>query len=106
RLLHDHSVDIPEIFGQKLQLYMHYPDSGENPIFHSAEVQSFYTVIGRYYARNAQLARALKCYFIVENADHEGPHLEGLAKEIFIAEAAYFFTGAMHQIRKEPDSNE
>jgi len=51
-----HHEAIPEIFNHKLQLYMHYPNAGENPIFHGVEVQSFYTVMGRYYARNKQLA--------------------------------------------------
>jgi len=83
-----HHQAIPEIFNHKLHLYMHYPDVGENPVFHAVEVQSFYTVIGRYYARNKQLAHAIKCYFIVEKADPESSSLKVLSQEIFIAETA------------------
>jgi len=83
-----HHESIPEIFHHKLQLYMHHPDKGENPVFHVSEVKSFYTVLGRYYARNKLLAYAIKCYFIVESAEPESPHINLLARDIITAEAA------------------
>jgi len=88
QLSHGIHEGIPEIFNDKLQLYMHYPDAGELPTFHASEVQAFYTVIGRYYARTKQIACAIKCYFLVEKAGKNSPHLDVLAQEIMTAELA------------------
>ncbi len=96
-----HHEEIPEVFNHKLQLYMHYPNAGENPVFHGVEVQSFYTVIGRYYARNKQLAHAIKCYFIVEGADPECPHLNVLAREILVAETAALVASSFGSLNKD-----
>jgi len=96
-----HHEAIPEIFNHKLQLYMHYPNSGENPVFHGVEVQSFYNVIGRYYARNKQLAHAIKCYFIVEKADPECPHLNVLSQEILVAETAALLASSFGALNAE-----
>jgi hypothetical protein len=92
--------DIPEVFNHKLQLYMHYPNAGSNPVFHGVEVQSFYTVMGRYFARNQQIAHAIKCYFIVEGADSECPHLNVLAREIVAAETAALIASGFETINK------
>jgi len=96
-----HHEVISEIFNHKLQLYMHYPNAGGNPIFHGIEVQSFYTVMGRYYARNKQLAHAIKCYFIVEEADSECPHLNVLSQEILVAETASLLASSFGALNKE-----
>jgi len=88
RLSHFEHEDIPNIFNHKMQLHMHRPDAGDSPVFHASEVQSFYCVTGRYYARNQQFAHAIKCYFIIKRANPDCPHLTVLAREIFIAETA------------------
>ncbi|MDQ6955238.1 MAG: hypothetical protein Q9M20_07325 [Mariprofundaceae bacterium] len=106
RLLHHQHEDIPEIFDHKLQLYMHYPELGENPIFHGAEVKSFYTMVGSYYARNAQLARALKCYFLVEKENPESSVLDVFIKEIFVAYTVSFLSEAVKEMAKENAPNE
>jgi len=96
-----HHEEVPKVFNHKLQLYMHYPNEGENPVFHGVEVQSFYTVIGRYYARNKQFAHAIKCYFIVEEADPECPHLNVLAREILAAETAALVASSFADLNKD-----
>jgi len=96
-----HHEEIPDIFNHKLQLYMHYPNAGDHPVFHGAEVQAFYTVIGRYYAKNKQLAHAIKCYFIIEEADPECPHLNVLAREIFTAETAEMVASSFAALNKD-----
>jgi len=101
RIGHGHHEDVPEIFNHKLQLYMHYPNVGGNPVFHGIEVQSFYAVMGSYYARNKQLAHAIKCYFIVEEADPECPHLNVLAREIVVAETAALIASSFETINKK-----
>ncbi|MDQ7002560.1 MAG: hypothetical protein Q9N02_07755 [Ghiorsea sp.] len=91
--------DIPEVFDHKLQLYMHYPDAELNaegiPTFHASEVQAFYATVAQYYIRKNQLARALKCYFLVESANRESPYLHGLAGEIMIAEVSNKMLGSI-----------
>jgi len=67
---------------------MHYPDAGESPVFHSIEVESFYTMIGCYYAINKQIAHAIKCYFIVEKSNPKSPYLNMLSQEILMVETA------------------
>lgn len=48
---------------------MHFPDAGSSPTFHFSEIRSFYSVVGRYYAKSNRLARAIACYFIIETVD-------------------------------------
>ena len=76
---------VPEVFEHKLQLYMHHAETNNVPTFHQSEIQSFYTVMGRYYAKSQQIAYALKCYFLVEEAGI-CDHLKVLGGEILMAE--------------------
>jgi len=79
-----HHDIIPEIFNHKLQLYMHHPELGAHPVFHQSEMRGFYTVMGRYYAREGKFEHAIKCYFLVADVEPHSPQLEALVKEIFV----------------------
>ncbi|MBL4774531.1 MAG: hypothetical protein JKY87_00525 [Mariprofundus sp.] len=96
-LLHKSHERISEIFDHKLQLDMHYPETEEMPTFHRSEIQAFYTVMGRYYARNQQIACALKCYFLVEEAG-VCDHLKVLANEILVTEFAVVMKASIQNL--------
>ncbi|MDQ7059433.1 MAG: hypothetical protein Q9N62_13960 [Ghiorsea sp.] len=102
KILHGDFGDIPEVFNHKLHLYMHYPNAEMSadgtPIFHTSEVQAFYAIMAQYYIRNNQLARALKCYFLVESANPESPHLQVLASEIKVAGLSNMMLGNLKNI--------
>ena len=64
---------IPEIFENKFEIYMHYPETIKK--FHTTAVLSFYTVIGSYFARSENIKRALMSYFHIVDIfgkDHYG----------------------------------
>jgi len=83
-----HYEEVPDILDHKLQLYLHYPDVKGVPTFHISEVGSFYTLLGRYYIRNSQTARALQCYFLVSEICKENESVHILAKDIVAFGAA------------------
>jgi len=89
-VLHGDIDKVSVLFDDKLQLYMHYPDYGVLPTFDSEEVQVFYMLVGRYYVGRKQLARAIKCYFLVKEANQQSPYLDRLAHAIFGAEVSDF----------------
>jgi len=92
QLKHGSHEMIPDIFDHKLQLYMHYPD-GIKHVFHTSEVQNFYAVMGAYYIRNKQLPHAMQCYFMIEQADKNSPHLDIIVQEIITGAVASLFVG-------------
>ena len=96
-----HYEDVSEVFNQKLQLYMHYPAIEGTPTFHASEVQAFYTVVGRYYARNRQIVHAIKCYFLAEEAESNSPHLDILAQEIVTAEMASLMVSSLENLNHD-----
>ncbi|MDQ6952076.1 MAG: hypothetical protein Q9M15_00920 [Mariprofundaceae bacterium] len=89
-VLHGDIDKIPVLFDDKLQLYMHHPEQGALPTFDSEQVQAFYMLVGRYYVERKQLAHAIKCYFLVKQANHHSPYLDRLAHAIFGAEVSDF----------------
>jgi len=92
QLKHGSHEMIPDIFDHKLQLYMHYPD-GIKHVFHISEVQGFYAVMGGYYIRNKQLEHAMQCYFMIEKAGKNSPHLDVIVQEIITGAVASLFVG-------------
>jgi predicted Zn-dependent protease len=75
---------IPAIFNEKLEIYMHYPK--EIKEFHVSEVRAFYSIIGRYHAKNNNISRAIFCYFITNQVDEKHWAAQELADEIVLAE--------------------
>ncbi len=60
---------IPPILNHQFELPLLYP---ERELFHVSEVRAFYAVVGMYHAGNNHLARAFRCYYLLEelNPDH------------------------------------
>lgn len=71
---------VPTILEKKFELYQHCNEDVE--IFHISEVRSFYGIVGRYFALSNNIARALSCYFIVEQVGPEHITLRQLGDEI------------------------
>ena len=71
---------IPGIFDGKLEICHHLRQGAE--VFHISEVRSFYVITGRYFLRSNNLARALFCYFTVEEIDPDHPAVRLLGDEI------------------------
>jgi len=81
---HNDHKKVPEILSRKFDIYQHYPPNIE--VFHISEVRSFYTVVGRYYARSNKIARALFCYFMLEDIDKGHRVVRLLGDEIILKE--------------------
>lgn len=81
---HNDHRKVPGILGRKFQIYQHYPASVK--MFHITEVRSFYGVVGRYFARSNKLARALFCYFTLEEVDPEHWVVRQVGDEIVMKE--------------------
>ncbi len=56
---------VSHLLDQKFEIYDHYSSTVEE--FHITEVQAFYSVVGRYCVQVNDLARALSCYFILDD---------------------------------------
>lgn len=80
--------EVPKIFDRKFEIYMHFPSMVT--VFHVSEVRAFYSTVGIYYARSNRTARALFCYFIINEADPEHWATEKLGDEIISIEMAKF----------------
>ena len=76
--------EVPKVLDKKLEIYMHYPSSVKK--FHVSEVRAFYTTVGIYYARSSKTARALFCYFILNQIDPKHGATQKLADEIVLME--------------------
>ncbi len=76
--------EIPGILDGKFDIHMHYPPTKE--VFHISEVRAFYSVAGIYFARIGKLARALLCYFILEDAEPDHFVTRRLGDEIIFQE--------------------
>ena len=83
-LNNDRYKEVPAIFDNKLEIYMHYPKTIKQ--FHVSEVRAFYSTIGRYYAKSKKTARAIFCYYITNQVDPEHWATQKLADEIILAE--------------------
>jgi tetratricopeptide (TPR) repeat protein len=93
---------IPLIFDKKLELSLLYP---ERDVFHVSEVRAFYSVIGAYYARINKTARALYCYFLLEEIAPDHLTTERVGNEILCAEMEKMRlkmskAGRMRRVRK------
>lgn len=75
---------VPGILDRKFEIYHHYPASVDT--FHVSEARSFYGVVGRYFIRSDKLARALFCYFTLEDVDSEHWTIRQLGDEIITKE--------------------
>lgn len=83
-LNHNQHRKIPDILDKKFEIYQHYPSTTDT--FHISEVRAFYGVTGRYFVRSNKLARALFCYFTIEDVDPEHWNLKQLGDEIIMME--------------------
>jgi tetratricopeptide (TPR) repeat protein len=83
-LNHNEYKQIPKIFDDKFEIYMHFPPTVK--IFHVSEIRAFYSVIGNYYARVNKQARALFCYFLLEGIDPSHFSTRKLGDEIILQE--------------------
>ena len=83
-LNHSQHRKVPDIFDCNFEIYQHYPPSTNE--FHVSEVRAFYGVTGRYFARSNKLARALFCYFTIEEIDPQHWTLKRLGDEIIMKE--------------------
>ena len=83
-LNNDRHKEVPAIFGNKLEIAMHYP--GVCKVFHISEVRSFYSIVGRYYSRNRKAARAIFYYFIINEIAPDHWATKKLADEIILME--------------------
>ncbi len=81
---HNDHRKVPGIFDRKFEIYHHYPTSID--LFHISEVRSFYSVVGRYFARSNKLARAIFCYFTVEEVAPDHWTLRQLGHDIVVKE--------------------
>ncbi len=80
----DEHKRIPKILDGKFEIYMHYPPTKE--IFHISEVRAFYSVTGIYYARANRIAKALFCYFTLEETAPDHNATVRLGNEIVYSE--------------------
>ena len=80
--------EVPKILDRKFEIYLHYPST--ETVFHVSEVRAFYSVVGIYYARSKRMARALFCYFILNEVDPEHWATQKLGDEIISIEMAKF----------------
>lgn len=71
---------IPAILEKKFEIYEHYP--ADVDVFHLSEAMSFYGVVGRYFLRCNKQARALFCYFTLEELDPDHWVTKQVADEI------------------------
>jgi hypothetical protein len=71
---------VSAILDKKFEIYDHYPADVET--FHLSEARSFYGVVGRYFIRCNKQARALFCYFTLEELDPEHWMTKQVADEI------------------------
>ena len=76
--------EIPAIFDNKLEIYMHYPKTVK--AFHISEVRAFYSTVGIYYARSKKTARAIFSYFVINSVDPDHWVTQKLADEIILIE--------------------
>lgn len=83
-LNHNQHRKVADILGRNFEIYEHYPLTTKE--YHISEVRAFYGVTGRYFARSNKLARALFCYFTIEEIDPEHWTLKQLGDEIIIKE--------------------
>jgi len=75
---------IPKIFAHKYEIHQHYPSTTE--AFHISEVRSFYGNLGRYFARANRTARALSCYFLLNELEPKHWCTQKVADEIICRE--------------------
>lgn len=75
--------EIPKIFDGKFDITQHYP---EVEIFHNSEIRAFYGVVGRYFVQANHLARALFCYFILDDIVPDHLATRQLGDEIVLKE--------------------
>jgi tetratricopeptide (TPR) repeat protein len=76
--------EVPTIFDNKLEIYMHYPETVK--VFHISEVRAFYSTLGIYYARSKKTARAIFSYMILNKVEPEHWATQKLADEIIFME--------------------
>lgn len=74
---------VKEVFEGKFELREHYPTT---TLFHVSEVRSFFSVVGSYYARVNNLARALYQYCILADIEPDHPATKRLGDEIILKE--------------------
>ena len=79
-LNHNKHRKVPDILDCNFEIYQHYPLTTKE--YHISEVRAFYGVTGRYFVRSNKLARALFCYFTIEQIDPEHWTLKQLGDEI------------------------
>jgi len=78
--------EIPKILDKKFEIYLDYPSTVK--VFHVSEVRAFYSIVGTYYARSKSMARALFCYFILNEVEPEYWATQKLGDEIISVEVA------------------
>ena len=83
-LMNGNLKGVSKALDRKFELYMHYPAGVK--VFHVSEVRSFYAVTGIYYAKTNKLARALFCYFILNDVDPEHLATQRLGDAIILLE--------------------
>jgi len=79
-----HYKEVPKILEKKFELYMHFPPTRK--IFHISEVHAFFSVIGHYYIMANKMARALFCYFILDDLSPDHPSTDNLRNKIALME--------------------
>jgi hypothetical protein len=82
-LNHQQHRKVKEVFEGKFELWQHYPTT---TIFHVSEVRSFFSVVGSYFARANNLARALYHYCILADVEPDHPATKRLGDEIILKE--------------------
>jgi hypothetical protein len=82
-LNHQEHRKVKEVFEGKFELWQHYPTV---TVFHVSEVRSFFSVIGSYFARINNLARALYHYGILADIVPDHPATKRLGDEIVLKE--------------------
>ncbi len=82
-LNHQEHRKVRDVFEGKFELWQHYPTV---TIFHVSEVRSFFSVVGSYFARKNNLARALYHYGILADIVPDHPATKRLGDEIILKE--------------------
>jgi hypothetical protein len=74
---------VPKILDGKFELSLHYPTVD---MFHVSEVRSFFSVVGTYFARVNNLARALYHYRVLTDIAPDHPATKKVGDEIILKE--------------------
>ncbi|MBN1457538.1 MAG: hypothetical protein JW912_06785 [Sedimentisphaerales bacterium] len=82
-LNHQQHQKVKEVFEGKFELRQHYPTT---EMFHVSEVRSFFSVVGSYFVRTNNLARALYHYCMLVDVEPEHPATKRLGDEIILKE--------------------